>query len=129
MLRGSVPVVEHRRKALNMGASVSAANERARAQQREAQAKMEAELSNLNEILLNRQHLYLSQLINNKGEDKTIPVKTFLEVKKHLSVDVSSGPSKNLTDTLENLFGGHFLASLKAFALGAGGIPFRSSSP
>lgn len=111
-----------------MGASVSRANELARQQQREAQAKMQAELSNLGEILLNKQQLYLSELINNKGENKTVPVKTFLEVKKHISVDVSTGPSKNLTDALENLFGGGFLASLKAFALGAGGVPIWSFS-
>lgn len=102
-----------------MGNRLSNAVKEAQAQADANQRQVEADLKNLNEILTSKAEEYFLKLINNKGEDKTIPIKTLIEYKKHVSCSVSSGPSDKLNEAVEELFGGNFMSSLKAMALGA----------
>ncbi len=92
--------------------------------QAEAQAdsdmkQMEADIQNLMAVLNARADEYYVKLVNSKAEDKSVPIKTVVEYKKHVSCQVSSEPSGELTAVIEELFGGNFLGSLKALCLAA----------
>jgi hypothetical protein len=81
--------------------------------------QMEADIQNLMEILNARADEYYVKLVNSKGEDKSVPIKTVVDYKKHVSCQVSSEPSGELNTVIEELFGGNFLGSLKALCLAA----------
>ena len=103
-----------------MGISPSALIEKQKDRGTEAAAKVEAEMATLERLLDSRANEFYLRLVNGKGEDKTVPIKTIIDYKRHISVSVSNEPSEELNTAIEEMFGGNFLASLKAMCLAAG---------
>ena len=103
-----------------MGISPSALIEKQKDKGTEAAAKMEADLATLERLLDSRANEFYLRLVNSEGEDKTVPIKTIIDYKRHISCSVSNEPSEQLNTAIEEMFGGNFLQSLKAMCLAAG---------
>lgn len=105
-----------------MGVAASTINtmyEEAQRQADEREKQVAADLNNLTMLLGAKSQEFMSKLVTNKGEDKTVPVKTIVDYKIHTSVSVSTEPSTQLNSALEEMFGGNFLSALKAVCLAA----------
>lgn len=110
----------HQQLTATMGQAISVVREQLKNDNAEQQKQDEADLNNLATLLDARMQEYHTKLVHATGEDKTVPIKTVIEYKTHTSVNVSTEPSKQLNDAIEDLFGGNFLSSLKAATLAAG---------
>jgi hypothetical protein len=102
-----------------MGNPVSKAVKVLEQQQDEAEKTVAANLQTLINLLDAKEQQFRSALINSKGEDKTIPIDTVVEMKSYKAVEASTAPSQQLKDTISELFGGNFLNSLQGLALTA----------
>jgi hypothetical protein len=103
-----------------MGISPSKLLEDQRGREAKALQNAESELAILERLLDARANEFYLKLVNSDGEDKTVPIKTIVDYKRHISCSVSSEPSEQLNNAVEELFGGNFLASLKSMCLAAG---------
>lgn len=103
-----------------MGNPVSKALEKSKTAATGAHKEVERDLQDLVEILRAKEEQLYEELISLNGDDTKIPIKQIVAEKKHASVKVSTQPSKELTDAIDDMFGKNVLPSLKALALGAG---------
>jgi len=104
-----------------MGASPSAILnpivEGQKARAAETQNKIESEMAMMESLLEARANEFYLRLINAEGEDKTVPIKTIIDYKRHVAISVKDEPSEELNGAIEDLFGGKYLSSLKAMCM------------